>query len=173
MQIKYVDDSHIELEETNLSFVVDFDKEQIDLPTEVRKQALMGPGEYEYSDISLVLLEARAKKKGSANLFKVAMDEVEVLILGSDLAEIEKDMWEELGAVNVLIINAEEGESQTDFAKLISQIDPAVVIALVGKKKVDVAKLTGIESVETNKKFKFSGKDFQEEEPITKLYVLA
>lgn len=171
MQIKYVDDSHIELEEANLLIGFNFIDEQIELPEEVRKDPIANPGEYEYSDIVLMLLEDREVKQGKANLFKISMEQVQVLVLGANVIEIEKDLWEQLGEVDVLIIDA--ADENVDISKLINQINPTAVIALVGKRKIDVAKITGIDTAETNKKFKFANKDFQEEEPITQLYVLA
>ena len=93
------------------------------------------PGEYEISDISIQGVGARGSMDEAgtkkATIYKLAADDITVVILGHVFADITDDEVEELGHVDVLFVPV-GGNGYTldgvDALKLIKKIEPRIVV---------------------------------------------
>lgn len=132
--------------------------------------AIYGPGEYEYDGVGIVGVETRDAKVGLAEIMLVRVDGVSVMAVTSQPEEIKKEQWDLLGEVDVLLIDKEV--QMTGIEKFVNRINPYVLITL-NMDAAEAEKVTGIKAESTDKKFKFSAKDFEAEDPATKLLLLA
>lgn len=129
-----------------------------------------GPGEYEFSDISLIALEAASSSDGKAELFEVTLEGISALVIMSDPGDLKKESWDLIGDVEMVIVDM--SQEYKDLDKLVNKINPFVLIAMgvEDKKKVE----TELEQTVTAEgaSFKFSSKDFQGEDPSVRVLLL-
>lgn len=97
------------------------------------------PGEYEVSDISIRGISARSHMDdpdvkpagGSATIFKLSYDDVEVVIMGHVYPELTDAQLESIGTVDVLVVPVGGNGYTLDpvgALKLIKKIEPKLVI---------------------------------------------
>jgi hypothetical protein len=134
-----------------------------------RPGAVYGPGEYEYDGVGIVGIETRDAKVGLAELMLVRIDGVNVMAVTSQPEEIKKEQWDLLGEVDVLLIDKQVEISGLE--KFVNRFNPYVLL-MMNIEVVDAEKSTGLRVEESARKFKFTTKDFEVEDPVTKLMLL-
>lgn len=141
------------------------------LAAEKKEGYVTGPGEYEYTGIELAMLETKSEHNGQADMAHIRVEGVNVLCVFTTPGEIDKEQWEHVENVHVLCLDQANVKLE-DASKWINMIDPHVVLIL-NAATAEAEQWTGMTAEATEKKFKFSEKDFDQPEPITKLFVLA
>jgi hypothetical protein len=136
----------------------------------ISSNVISSTGEYEIGDVEVMAWEARKTREGKANIFKVVLDEIHLSYIHAPLEDMDKQGWDLINGAHLVLINFEE--KYKDLSKVINKLSPHVVIALGGEKSV-VEKATDLQVAGTESQYKFDSKDFAEDEPVTKLYILS
>ncbi len=179
MNIKKLSNNLIELSSSTGSAVFAYGEADMSKVKEPEKTLLVGfikdpnsvfrPGEYEYSDISIIGIESKSEPVGIADIVAINVDGVNVVFIDSKFGSIKKDQQDLIGRIDVLITNV----AQRDNVKaVITKFNPAAVVAINYESIEQVSKSTDLTAEEPQKKLKFSEEDFIEEEPVISLYLL-
>jgi L-ascorbate metabolism protein UlaG (beta-lactamase superfamily) len=145
------------------------------------------PGEYEVSHVSITGLRARAhideEGKKTATIYKIAVDDIKILVTGHMYPELTDDQLEAIGLIDVMIVPIGGNGYTLDgigALKVIKKVEPKLIVptnyALKGisypvpqNELADVLKDMSMEAKETVAKLKLKSADIPE---ITQLVVL-
>lgn len=131
--------------------------------------SISGPGEYEYNGVAVVGMETKGVHIGSMELALLTIDAVNVLCVLDTPGEISKDNWDFLGDVDVMVLD--KGVEIEEVDKLVNKINPYVLI-VINSSKEEAEKWVGSLIELEDKKFKFVDRDFEAEDPVTRVMVL-
>ncbi|MCA9379440.1 hypothetical protein KC640_03345 [Candidatus Dojkabacteria bacterium] len=177
MQVKLISKSVVALEGENKQVMIELnggeykgeDPTVLVVSANQRPGVIYGPGEYEYDGVGIVGVETRDAKMGLAEIMVIRIDEISVMAVTSQPEEIKKEQWDLLGEVDILLIDKEV--QMTGLEKFINRINP-YVLAVTNMDAAEAEKSTGLKVEATDKKFKFMAKDFEAEDPATRLLIL-
>jgi L-ascorbate metabolism protein UlaG (beta-lactamase superfamily) len=145
------------------------------------------PGEYEVSGVSVYGIAARAhideEGKKSMTMYKLILDEINILIVGHAYPELSDDQLEAIGMIDVMFVPVGGNGYTLDGVgalKLIKKVEPKLVIPThyedpnmkypVPQQPLDQAlKALSMEPKETLPKLKLKGSDLGD---LTQLIVL-
>lgn len=104
-------------------------------PTVETKIIIDQPGEYEVSHVSITGLSARAhideEGKKSATIYKIAVDDIKILITGHMYPELTDDQLEAIGLIDVMIVPIGGNGYTLDGVgalKVIKKVEPKLII---------------------------------------------
>lgn len=132
--------------------------------------AISGPGEYEYNGVAVVGMETKGVHIGSMELALVTVDAVNVLCVLDTPGEITKENWDFLGDVDVMVMDKNVEVSEAE--KLVNKISPYVLV-ITNSNKEEAEKWMNSMVEAEDKKFKFADKDFEAEDPVTRVFLLS
>lgn len=138
---------------------------------EGKQYSITEPGEYEVLGVSVIALENKEEMDGVADFFELEVDGVVITWQADPAAEIDKEGWEMLTDTHLLLLDIDTVAEDTKLDKFISKHNPRRLVLVGDKSKAE--KLVGIPTKDSNKKFKFSPKDFTEIEFTTESVHLA
>lgn len=157
------------------------------LPAAETKIIIDQPGEYEVSHISVTGVAARAhideEGKKSATMYKLAVEDVKILVTGHIYPELSDEQLEAIGLIDVMIIPVGGNGYTLDGVgalKVIKKIEPKIIIPThyaqngvnypVSQAELeDVLKQLSMEPQETTTKLKLKSGDLPE---TTQLIIL-
>lgn len=178
MQIKLQSKSVVQVQGDNNVVNVEFRDGEFkgELGTELlissqdKPGAISGPGEYEYNGVAVVGMETKGVHIGSMELALLTVDTTNVLCVLDTPGEITKENWDFLGDVDVMVLdkNVEVNEAE----KLVNKINPYVLIIINSNKEEAEKWMNSVVEAE-DKKFKFADKDFEAEDPVTRVFLLS
>lgn len=177
MQLKLQSKSTLEIQGDNNIVYVEFRDgefkgelgENLLVSSVERTGGISGPGEYEYNGVSLVAMETKEVNVGNLELALVQVDGMSVFCVLDNPGELAKEHYEFLEDVDVLVLDKNVHIDEVD--KFVNRINPYVLVVL-NTNKEEAEKYTGMTVELEDKKFKFTTKDFEAEEPATRLLIL-
>jgi hypothetical protein len=131
--------------------------------------SISGPGEYEYNGAAVIGMETKGVHVGTMELAVVQTDGANVLCVLDTPGEISKDNWDFLGDVDVMVVDKSIEIAEVD--KLVNKINPYVLIIINSNKEEAEKWVSTVVELE-DKKFKFSERDFDGEDPVTRVFLL-
>lgn len=178
MQIKLQSKSVVQVQGDNNVVNVEFRDGEFkgELGTELlissqdKPGAISGPGEYEYNGVAVVGMETKGVHIGSMELALLTVDTTNVLCVLDTPGEITKENWDFLGDVDVMVLDKNVEVNEAD--KLVNKINPYVLI-IINSNKDEAEKWVNSVVEAEDKKFKFADKDFDAEDPVTRVFLLS
>lgn len=151
MEIQYFGANCVRLSDKKASVIIDDNLEDLGLKRVTKAEdisistldksknadgsfSIMGPGEYEISDISIVGIPAKAHIDTDgkrSTIYKVQIQSFNLAVLGHIHSDLTDEQLEELGVVDILIIPVGGNGFTLDAnaaAHLIKKIEPKIVI---------------------------------------------
>jgi len=156
-------------------------------PTSAAKLVVDQPGEYEVSGVSIYGIAARShmdtEEQKSATMYKLILDDTNILITGHIYPELSDAQLEAIGMVDVMFVPIGGNGYTLDGVgalKLIKKVEPKLVVPThyddssltfpVPQQPLDQAlKSLGMEPKESLSKLKLKGTDFGD---VTQLIIL-
>lgn len=132
MQISRLDKETIQLSSDNATTVITlaakFDGSADIITGPNLDSDLSRPGEYEYSDVTLIAAEQRPKLVGKANIFKIICEKINVGFVSEDTAKLDKQVLDMVGAIDILFVTS--NLRQETFQSLVNDFDPSIVMGI-------------------------------------------
>jgi hypothetical protein len=128
---------------------------------------ISAPGEYEFAQFGLIAVEAKAERDNQADLYKIELDGVNLLIKAGPVQEMIKEDFDLFGEVNVLVLFGSDDDDE--ISRLLKKVTPQMVI-FVDYDKAKVENTLNIQIAEEEKTIKLKHSDFTNED-VAQRYV--
>lgn len=153
--------------ETNFSIVIDIDSVGL-----TGNNAITTPGEYEIADILFNVFSFGDKLDKPEIVFIDSDEDVRILYVAGEVADVNKNLMEKLPDTNILIAEINK-ENLTQKLEILSEIEPDIFIPIIDKGLVDeLAKELGVSSIESIPTLNISQKDFTEDSAELRAFLL-
>ena len=121
--------------------------------------ALNEPGEYEYSDTMVAIVESREKVEGKGNIFKFNVDGIRLIFVASDAQKPEKDELEVLGDADILLFDTDIDPKKLKIMADAFDVNELVVVD--SENLSEVEKAAGMKPQDPSSKLKYNPGGFQ------------
>lgn len=182
MQIQRLGKSGYSFSDSSTSFALNHDKldETLSLIVDTKsifknedKRIVKNNGEYEFSDITVLIYKLDEKFKNDINYALISHQGLNILWLSGEVVELSKDLIENLPQVHLLILSlAKENKLIEKQVDMVSEIEPNYITIDVDSKDTlaEFQKQYG-EVPEEMKKLKIKKEDFSSDEDVATKFI--